>query len=117
MPTPLEILGNLDGYGVWLAGVVGGLTALGWFLRKAWKGTRSAYARGHELARKIDALDVIARRELTDGEGGPASTKDYARIAAGHALAIEKLEHADRTHEARLKSLEDWRELLEQGGF
>jgi hypothetical protein len=60
-----------------------------------------------ELARKIDALDLIAQRELTVGEGG--TTKDYARIAAGQAMAIEKLEASDRDHEARLRSLEDWR--------
>lgn len=104
------MLANLDDYGLWLAAVVAGLTAVGWIVRKGYRASRDAIARAAELARKIDALDTLAQRELThSGPDGWASTKDYARTAAGHALAIESLERTDRDHASRLQSLEDWR--------
>lgn len=109
MPTPTEILGNLDDYGLWLAAVAGGLGALGWLTRKGWRAVRALHRRLTEIGREVDALHELAQRELTEGEGGERSTKDYARIAAGHALAIEKLQHTDKDHEARLIALEAWR--------
>lgn len=113
MPTPAEVLGNLDDYGLWLAAVVAGLGALGWLTRKTWRAVRALHRRMTEIGREVDALHELAQRELTEGESGDPSTKDYARIAAGHALAIEKLQHTDRDHEARLASLEAWRRSLD----
>lgn len=113
MPTPTEVLANLDDYGLWLAAVVAGLGALGWLGRKLWRAVRALHRRMTEIGRKIDALDDLAQRELTEGEPGERSTKDYARIAAGHALAIETLEHKVGNNDRRLSALEGWREDLE----
>jgi hypothetical protein len=109
MPTPAEVLGNLDDYGLWLAAVVAGLSALAWLVRKTWRAARTLRHRMIEIGREVDALHDLAQRELTPGEDGEKSTKDYARIAAGHALAIERLEQADKDHETRLRALEAWR--------
>lgn len=114
MPTPTEFLTNLDDYGLWLAAVVAGLGALGWLGRKLWRAVRALHRRMTEIGREVDALHELAQRELTDSEDGDEhSTKDYARIAAGHALAIETLQHTVARNDRRLSALEGWREDLE----
>lgn len=112
MPPPSEILANLDGYGAWLAAVVGGLVALGWLLRKAYRGIRTFHRRATDLGRKIDALDKIVDRELTDGGD---SVKSLTRQSASIALAVEGLERRvsaleEFELEVRVRRLEEWRE-------
>ena len=114
MPSPSEVLANLDDYGTWVAAVVAGLVAVGWLMRRAYRAIRETLRRARELGRKIDALDVLASRELTYGDD---STKDLARQAAGIALAVESLEERVRALEEanlaeRVLRLEVWREAL-----
>jgi len=61
---------QLDAYGLWLAAVVAGLTALGWLCKKAYKGVTSAYKGGRALVRRIDALADIAEYQLNNNGGG-----------------------------------------------
>lgn len=110
MTPPLsDVIANLDDYSAWLAAVVAGLVALGWLARKVWRAIREARRRALELGRKIDALDRVVVRELSHGRG-EVTTKDYARIAAGHATAIESLEQRATRVETRLDALERWRD-------
>lgn len=111
MPPLSEILGNLDGYGTWLAAVVAGLVAAGWLLRKAYRGVRTFHRRATDLGRKIDALDKIVDRELTDGGD---SVKSLTRQSASIALAVEGLERRvtaleEFELELRVRRLEEWR--------
>lgn len=106
MPPLREVLANLDGYSLWLAAVVAGLTALGWLLRKAVRAIRTGWHRATELARKLDALERVVTRELTTEGSEDTTTKDYARLAAGHATAIEALEQRAIVHDRRLELLE-----------
>ena len=112
MPPLSEILANLDGYGAWIAAVVAGATALGFVIRKAWRGGRKVHLRAKELGRKIDTLDRIVDRELTDGGD---SVKSLTRQSASIALAVEGLERRvtaleEFELETRVRRLEEWRE-------
>ena len=114
MPPPTEIIANLDDYGLWVAAVVAGATAVALVVRRAVRASVALHRRAKELGRKIDALDLIAARELTDGGD---STKALARQAAGIALAVEDLEHRvaaleEQELDRRVIALEEWRRLV-----
>lgn len=64
------ILAQLDDGGVWLAAVVGGLVALGWLIRKTFRG----YRKLNDFLRKADVILDIAEYELQHNGGG--SIKD-----------------------------------------
>lgn len=103
-----ETLANLDEYSAWIAAVVAGLTAVAWLVRRTVRGLRSLLRRTQELARKIDALEAVAQRELNPSPGdGEDSVKELARQAASVAVAIEALER-------RVGRLEEWRRTLEE---
>jgi len=116
MPPLSEVLANLDDYSLWIAAVVAGATAVALVVRRTVRAGLSIHRRAKDLGRKIDALDVLAGRELTDGGD---STKALARQAAGIALAVEALEGRVRPLEGlplaleelgeRVLSLEEWR--------
>jgi hypothetical protein len=121
VPSPLEAVTNLDDYGAWVAAVVAGLVAVGWIIKRVALAARGMHLRAKELGRKIDALDVLAARELTDPEGSTAgdSTKSLARQAAGIALAVESLEQRMTAGETslealglRVRRLEEWKARL-----
>lgn len=107
MTTWTEILRNLDSYSAWIAAVVAGLTAVGWLVRRTVRGLRTLIRRATELARKIDALEAVAQRELNPPPGTEDTTKELARQAASVATALELLE-------ARVGKLEEWRRTLEE---
>ena len=113
MPAPTDILTNLDDYGAWVAAVVAGLGALGWLGRRTWRVCRAVRRRALELGRKIDALELVAVREL-DGDAG--STREHARQAAQIALALEDLQRRMANLEpleGRVTALEKWRQDVE----
>jgi hypothetical protein len=67
-----DVLAHLDDYGLYVAGVVAGLTALGFLL----KGARRLIRWAVGLGRTIDALNDLAQYELRPNHGG--SLKDHA---------------------------------------
>ena len=117
MPPASEVLANLDDYALWIAAVVAGATAIALVVKRAAHAVVTTHRRVKDLGQKIDALDVLAARELTDGGD---STKALARQAAGIALAVEGLERRVTPLEGlptqlealdrRVTHLEEWRE-------
>ena len=67
-----DIIANADNWGLWIAGVVAGLTALGFLLRGLRRGIRWIL----NLGRTLDALNDLAQYELRPNHGG--SIKDHA---------------------------------------
>ena len=94
-------LGNLDNYGLWITGVVGGLAAVGWLARRTYRSVRAFVRRTRSLARKIDALSELAQYELNHNGGG--SLKDHA---AKVPLLVLKVERIDKTLTEHLSTSE-----------
>lgn len=61
---------QLDEYGLWLAAVAGGMTALGWLTKKAFNGGRRAFRWARAFVRKMDALGDVAHYQLNNNGGG-----------------------------------------------
>lgn len=87
---------DLDEHSVYLAAIVAGLTALGWLLRKAWRGLLALRRFLREARRRFDALERLVIHELNPNSG--SSLKDaMARVEAkvtrveGRALMVHGL--------------------------
>jgi hypothetical protein len=65
-----DFIAQLPAGGLWLSGVVAGFVALGWLIRRVWRG----YRKLNDFLRKADALLDIAEYELQHNGGG--SIKD-----------------------------------------
>lgn len=90
----MDLLAHLDDGGLWLAAVVAGLTALGWLLRKMWRGYRKLDA----FMKKADVVLDIAAYEMQHNGGGsikdaasklPGIERDVAELKAGAQVLRE----------------------------
>jgi hypothetical protein len=89
-----DVITHLDDGSLWLAAVVSGLVALGWLVRKAWRG----YRKLDDFLRKADVILDIASYELQHNGGG--SIKDGASQIPGLVRDVAELKAGARKLEA-----------------
>lgn len=89
----MDLLAHLDDGGLWLAAVVAGLTALGWFLRKTWRGIRRARRWWREVAKPfaVKAAVVLDLAEYELQHNGGGSIKDAAAMLPGIEVDVAAL--------------------------
>ena len=80
-----DFITHLPDAGLWMSGVVAGFVALGWLLRKAWRGYRKLSA----FMEKAEVVLDIAAYEMQHNGGG--SIKDAASKLPGIAKDVADL--------------------------
>jgi hypothetical protein len=80
-----DVLNHLDDWGLWIAAVTAGATALGFMLKMLRRLVRWAM----DMGRTLDALNDLAQYELRPNHGG--SLKDHAAQVPPLVRRVEEL--------------------------